>query len=227
MNRRGFLYFFLSSILTIILTACSSDSKVTYPDYFLEYATVLRKIRNSNDLSVRLDDWKEYPLDISAVNIDLSGNDSVRVICYYTKENSEMSSEGSVSITPTLKLASVALAQIPSNVAEAPNHRDDPISFLSISKGAYFLNFLFEVSVKEKEHLFYVDVPLVAYDTLGKVHLTFRLYHDCNGDYAAYSSRIYMSIPLYSYWDSLQNGGSVTIQYRDEDNLMQYHELTY
>jgi len=227
MNRRNPLYFFLLSILSIFFAACSSDSEVALPDYFMGYATVLRQSPTSDSFSIRLDDWKEYPLDYSAVNMDLNGSDSVRVICYYTYENGQTSSEGSDFIIPTLKLISVAPVQIPSNVAEVPNHGDDPISFVSMSKGAYFLNFLFEVSVKEKAHSFYVEDPFVIYDALGKVHLLYHLYHDCNGDYAAYSSRVYMSIPLYSYWNTLQDGGSVTIQYRDEDDLVQYYTLNY
>lgn len=227
MNRRNLLSFFLLSILSFVFAACSSDSEVALPNYFMGYATVLKQSPTSDSFSIRLDDWKEYPLDFSAVNMDLNGSDSVRVICYYTYEKAQMSSGGSGSIIPTLKLISVALVQIPSNVAEVPNHGDDPISFMSMSKGAYFLNFLFEVSIKEKAHSFCVEAPLAIYDALGKVHLLYHLYHDNNGDYAAYSSRVYMSIPLYFYWDKLQDGGSVTIQYRDEDNLMQYHELKY
>lgn len=227
MSRRSPFCFFLLSILMMIFTACSSDSGLALPDYFMGYATILRRTPNSDEFLIRLDDWKEYPLDISSVNMNLSGKDSARIICYYTKGKSELNIEGNAPINPTLKLISVAPAKIPSDVSGTPIHQDNPISFVSMSKGAYYLNFLLKVSVQEKEHLFYVGAPFVVYDALGKVHLTFRLYHDQNGDYPAYYSRVYMSIPLYSYWDVLQNGGSVTVQYIDESNLLRYHKLMF
>jgi len=228
MNKKYSLSFVLLSLLTIIFTACSSDKGVSLPNYFMGYATVLRQGPISNELSIRLDDGIVYPLDTSRVQMNLNTLDSLRVICYYTQESSEStSSQRSNSDIEVITLASVAPVQLPEIAVDGTTYRDDPISFVSMSKGTYYLNLLFEISKKEKDHLFYVRTLIKQYDTSGKIHIAIRLYHDSNGDYAAYSSRVYMSIPLYSVWDDLQDGGSVNIQYTDEDGVVRYHELTF
>jgi len=188
----------------------------------------LRQGPISDELSIRLDDGMVYPLDTSTVQMNLNTLDSLRVICYYTQESSEStSSQRSNSDIEVITLASVALVQLPEMAVDGTTYRDDPISFVSMSKGAYFLNLLLEVSKKEKDHLFYARTLMKQYDTSGKMHLVIRLYHDSNGDYAAYSSRVYMSIPLSSVWDDLQDGGSVGIQYTDHEGIVRYNKLTF
>ena len=65
------------------------------------------------------------------------------------------------------------------------------------------------IPVKEQKHSFHFVDEGVETAADGKNVLNLRLYHDSNNDYAAFTNRAYLSVPLHGYKSQLSVGDSV------------------
>lgn len=87
--------------------------------------------------------------------------------------------------------------------------KTDPVNIQSIWMSGNYLNMVLLVPVKEEKHGFhFVDEGIWTADD-GTKTLNLRLYHDNNDDYAAFTNRVYLSVPLHGYKDRLIAGDSI------------------
>lgn len=87
--------------------------------------------------------------------------------------------------------------------------KTDPVDIQSLWLSGNYLNMVLLIPVKEGKHAFhFVDEGVEAANG-GKKILDLRLYHDNNNDYAAFTNRAYLSVPLHKYKNLLDVGDSI------------------
>lgn len=87
--------------------------------------------------------------------------------------------------------------------------RTDPIDIQSIWKAGNYINMILLAKVKLWPHFYHFIHQGIQRHTDGKRTLLLQLYHNQNSDETAFTEKVYLSVPLWSYADSLSAGDSI------------------
>lgn len=183
------------------LCACNDDDKYVYPDVQTEFVC-LQTDATGTGVKLLTDKGEAYSIQ-SRSGLDKLSKDTIyRTVSVFqlmpeAKEVKLYSCKAIVSPNP------LRPESFKSGV------KTDPVEIQSIWLSGNYLNMVLLIPVKEEKHAFhFVDEGLeTAAD--GKKILNLRLYHDSNNDYAAFTNRAYLSVPLHGYKDKLSVGDGV------------------
>lgn len=104
--------------------------------------------------------------------------------------------------------------------------KTDPADIQSMWRSGNYLNMILLVQMKEENHLYhFIDEGITSQDGVRTLHL--RLYHDSNNDYAAYTHKAYLSVPLWPYANVLSTGDKVRFYLNTDKEGETYREFDY
>lgn len=109
------------------------------------------------------------------------------------------------------KLYSITLIVSPIPVPESTFQeiKTDAVDIQSIWRGGNYLNMVLEVMIKDQTHTYhFIENKLESKDD-GTHTLYLTLYHNRNNDIEGYTSTVYLSVPLWAYADTLNEGDSI------------------
>ena len=119
----------------------------------------------------------------------------------------------------------LSLLPVPSNTFKG-GVKTDPVDIQSLWRSGNYLNMVLLVQVKQEKHTYhFIDEGITEADGVRTLHL--RLYHDSNGDYAAFTHRTYLSVPLWGYADRLRAGDKVRFALNTDKEGETYREFDY
>lgn len=105
--------------------------------------------------------------------------------------------------------------------------KTDPVDIQSIWRSGQYLNLILLVAKKDKQHTYHFVDEGIHTDTDGKQTLRLRLYHNNNGDYPAFTSKVYLSVPLQSYQELLNKGDQIRFYINTSKEGNTWRDFTY
>lgn len=193
----------------LLLMAACGDDDYYYPPVKLEFVTV--KAGEDGRMQTLIPDKGEaLPVSEDRTGSTISPNTSRRVMSNY-----QTLSEGGTATAVIYSLQSL-LTPVP-KPADDDVYEDglkhDPVEVVSIWLGRDYLNMILSMKVSgDRQHVFGIVEDLTDFESEGVVDML--LYHNANGDEEYYNQRVYVSVPLEKYADSVNPGGKITVKFR-------------
>ena len=178
----------LSALVVLALWSCSSDGDERYPNVITEFSDV------RSDKDGRLIDFTTDGGATFRIQNELTGyipNRLYRAICGYVPQGDQAT---------LYELQGVWILRDSTAIA-----RHDPTNVLSVWSAARYLNMQLSPMTHGGQHYWGF-----ATDSLRPGHAYVSLYHNQNGDDAAYSQTVYASLPFDSI-PGLQPDDSVSL----------------
>ncbi|MGL5958576.1 MAG: NigD-like protein [Phocaeicola sp.] len=196
--------FYLIITISLLLIGCK-EKEYIYPTLTTEFCGLKTNASGVGHYLVTDDDkqlWIENQSGVSGLKSDTT----YRVVSRYAPAND--------SPNPTaVKLYGIAnvIAPIPIKERQFQQFHTDAVELQSIWKKGDYLNLVVRVKMKEKVHIFhFIENKLEEID--GKRTLYLTLYHDRKNDIEAFYQTTYLSVPLWSYSNRLQEGDTIVFQ---------------
>lgn len=210
MNK--FLTYIFLTVFLLSNEGCQEDDYV-YPDVLTEFTEV--QTNDEGVLTYLLTDQGDKYQILEREGLDGLTPDSIyRTLCVYQITDVEKE-------TVQLYSAQKVLSMLPKPAsAFSDGIRTDPLDIQSIWLSGKYLNMVLLPMAKDKSHIFHFVENSLTQDNEGRTQLELTLYHDQNGDYEAFTRKIYLSIPLWGYGNKLDTGDRIVlhIQTYEEGN---------
>ena len=183
------------------LSACQGDDEYVYPEVQTEFVC-LQTDNAGTGVKLLTDKGHIYTIQSRSGLEGLVPDTIYRTVSVF-KPISE-SSEAQLYSCRTIVSPHPLLPK-----ALATGIKTDPVNIQSMWLSGNYLNMVLLIPVKEEKHAFhFIDEGVEAVND-GKKMLNLRLYHDSNNDYAAFTNRAYLSVPLHGYKGRLTVGDSI------------------
>lgn len=185
------------------LAACKEDSAV-YPDVLTEFVC-LQTDERGNAARLLTDEGKTLPV-VNAQNRrdSLTCDSTYRTVSMYLP-----TADGSARLYQC-RLVTSPLPQPASYFKKGI--KTDPIGIQSIWLSGDYLNMILLAKVKLWPHYYHFIHEGIDRSSDGSRTLRLRLYHHQNSDELAFTERVYLSVPLWAYRDSLTAGDSIAFR---------------
>ena len=195
------IMWFLFVLATVGLQACKGDDYV-YPDAITEFIG-LQTDDSGTGTTLVSDKGKTYRIQPREGLDGLVPDTLYRTISVYAFLDDEA--------VPSVKLYAcnrvLSLQPMPAK-AFKQGVKTEPVDIQSMWRSGNYLNMVLLVQVKQEKHTYhFVDEGITTESGVRTLHL--RLYHDSNNDYAAFTHKAYLSIPLSGYEGKLQPGDKI------------------
>lgn len=213
--RRFLLFLSLPCLLS--LAACKEDTYV-YPDVLTEFVC-LQTNEQGNAARLITDDGQTLALDTRNRHDSLACDSVYRTVSMYlpTEEGSAKLYQCRLVTSPLPKPADKFVKGI----------HTDPIDIQSIWRSGDYLNMILLAKVKIWPHFYHFIDEGISRSSNGHRTLQLRLYHHQNADEPAFTERVYLSVPLWAYRDSLSAGDSVRFFLNTFEEGETYREFVY
>lgn len=119
------------------------------------------------------------------------------------------------------------ISPLPKPEREYHSTHTDPVTLQSIWRSGDYLNMVLQVMVKDQEH----DLSFIENDP--RIHankkqtLMLTLYHDRKGDVEGFHQKFYLSVPLWHYKGTLNEGDTIVFQLNTHKEGMTQYTFTY
>ncbi len=204
--------------LALLLAACGGSSGYHYPSVQLEYLTATSGADGSLQ-SILNDEGDTYTVVTDASGTTTAADTTLRIVANYAMVDEDEAGSG-------VKLYSVrtTFSSLPVPSDRLEQIVTDPADVLSIWMGLDYLNIVLAVKAQDGTHTFGFVEQSVSTDTAeGSKVVSLLLYHDMGDDIAAYTQRVYLSVPLRQYAESGITAVTVHFSlYTDTDTLETY-----
>lgn len=194
---------FLCCVLTIV--GCKDDEYV-YPNVLTEMVDI--KTNSSGKLSyIDTDTGKSYLIN-ERIGLEGFTPDSV----YRTLSIFEPLDNENGDLTATLYSCQFVISIVPTAEEEFKDGiKTDPLDIDRIWRSGKYINMVLDVMGKDKTHILnFVDKGIKDNED-GSKTLTITIFHNQNGDYEAFTRKVYASIPLWPYENELSDGDKIEI----------------
>lgn len=116
------------------------------------------------------------------------------------------------NITAKLYSCKLITSVIPSTEDKFTNGiKTDPLNIDRIWQSGDYINMILEIMAKDKPHGLNFIENEITDDADGSKTLYLTVYHNQNGDYEAFTKKVYASIPLWPYRNVLSEGDKVIV----------------
>lgn len=116
------------------------------------------------------------------------------------------------NITAKLYSCKLITSVIPSTEDKFTNGiKTDPLDIDRIWHSGNYINMILEIMAKDKPHGLNFIENEITEDADGSKTLYLTVYHNQNGDYEAFTKKVYASIPLWHYKNVLSEGDKVIV----------------
>lgn len=102
-----------------------------------------------------------------------------------------------------------AISPIPKAKNEFEEMHTDPVNIQSIWRSGNYLNLIVLAMMKNHTHEYHFIDNGITHNEDGTKTLHLALYHDRNNDVEGFSTKVYLSVPLWSYANELQKGDKI------------------
>lgn len=202
------------------LPSCKED-EYTYPEVLTEFIDIQT---DESGTATRLvtDKGESYRIQSRDGLSGLSADSLYRTLSVYA-----LSDAADGESTAQLYSCSLVLSPVPLPAKSFRNGiKTDPADIQSMWRSGGYLNMVLLVQVKEESHLYhFVNEGITSENGVQTLHL--RLYHDSNNDYAAFTHKAYLSVPLWYYANVLTAGDKVRFYLNTDKEGETYREFDY
>ena len=185
----------------LLLAACKEDSYV-YPDAVTEFVCIQTNAEG-NVAALLTDDGETLRIDATHRHDSLALDSIYRAVSLFER------------IPGTEDRATLYQCRLVTSPRPKPatqfqkGIKTDPIGIQSLWRSGDYLNMILLAKVKQWPHYYHFIHEGITHRPDGRRTLQLRLYHNQNADDPAFTERVYLSVPLWAYRDSLSAGDSI------------------
>ena len=213
------LYCCLFILVLLACQACKKDESV-YPDVLTEFVG-LRTDGSGTGIRLVTDKGKEYRIQPREGLGGLKSDTLYRTVSVYSFVDDEKDTEVNLYSCSLV----LSLHPVPAGVFKQ-GVKTDPVDIQSMWRSGDYLNMILLVPVKQEKHTYhFIDEGISSENGMRTLHL--RLYHDSANDYAAFTHRAYLSVPLFGYAGQLQSGDKIRFALNTGKEGETYREFDY
>ncbi len=187
--------------MTFVGVSCSDE--YNYPDVLTEFVDVHTSAEGVID-ELHTDAGDKYAVKFREGLGGLVADSIYRSVSIYQLLPEE---EGDATVKLYSSLLIIAYKPV---VADAFQEgiKTDAVDVQSIWHAGKYLNMVLLSKVKEEKHAFHFIEEGITVEE-GVRTLNLRLYHDRGNDFEAFTEKVYLSVPLWTYADNLKEGDKV------------------
>lgn len=205
-----------------VFASCQKEDDYVYPEVQTEFIG-LQTDASGKGVKLLSDKGEAYRIQSRDGLDGLVADTLYRTVSVYSKLGANAGDEADVklySCSLVLSLKPIQAKMFKEGV------KTDPVDIQSMWRSGDYLNMVLLVPVKETKHLFhFVDEGVT--EAAGVRTLNLRLYHDSAGDYAAFTRRSYLSVPLWCYANVLRTGDKIRFALKTNEEGDTYREFSY
>ena len=206
-------------LFVCVCASCKKDDYV-YPEVQTEFIG-LRTDASGTGVQLLSDKGDTYRIQARDGLSGLVADTVYRTVSVYSRLAGDADSDVKLySCSLVLSLEPIEAKSLKEGV------KTDPVDIQSMWRSGDYLNMVLLVPVKETKHLFhFIDEGITEEGGVRTLHL--RLYHDSAGDYAAFTRRSYLSVPLWCYADRLRFGDKVRFALNTDKEGETYRDFDF
>lgn len=218
MKGSAFLMF-LSGIMTF--SSCQDDEYV-YPSVLTEFVDI--STSPSGKLTyIHNDDGMVYKINERSGLEGFTPDSIYRAISIFEPESDKEKVNCATMYSCQFVISAIPIPE------ESLNYgiKTDPLDIDRIWRSGKYINLILDIMAKNKAHRLNFIMNGVSENNDGSKTLNLTIYHDCNGDYEAYTKKAYASIPLWPYEDILSDGDKIILHINTYKEGMTIREFNY
>lgn len=203
-----------------VLASCKKDDYV-YPEVQTEFIG-LRTDASGNGTTLLTDKGESFRIQTRSGLDGLVADTLYRTVSVYARLGDNADADVKLySCSLVLSVKPITRSAFKDGV------KTDPVNIQSMWRSGDYLNMVLLVPVKETKHLFYFIDEGITEEEGGVRTLHLRLYHDSADDYAAFTRRSYLSVPLWCYAGKLRTGDKVRFALNTEEEGETYRDFDF
>lgn len=210
----------LSFILPLLLSSCSDDDYV-YPNVLTDMID-LKTDDTGTGRYLITDEGTEWNIQARAGLDGLVPDTTYRTVTMYAP----LTDSDTTEKTAMLYNTQLVISPIPLPEEKFKELKTDPVAIQSLWRGGNYLNMILLVKVKDQSHGYhFIENKLEEKDGEKTLYLT--LYHDRNNDIEGFDRKVYLSIPLWAYANTLRKGDKIVFNINTYKEGMISRTFTY